>query len=58
LPTTETVTVTVAAKTAVTDVLELTVTVQVPVPEHAPCQPVNTAPEPAVAVNITVVPDA
>jgi hypothetical protein len=56
LPLTETASEAAATKTAVTDVLELTVTVHVPVPVHAPCQPVNSAPEPAVAVSVTLVP--
>ncbi len=32
------------------------VTLQLPVPEHAPVQPVNVEPEVAVAVSVTLVP--
>ena len=45
-----------AAKTAVTDWAEFIVTLQVPVPEHPPLQPVNVDPPLGVAVNVTAVP--
>jgi len=43
-------------KVAVTETLELRVTVQVPVPEHPPLQPENTEPLAAAAVRVTLVP--
>jgi hypothetical protein len=45
-------------KVAVTDVAALTVTMQVPVPVHAPDHPANVDPELAVAANVTEVPVA
>jgi hypothetical protein len=57
LPVTDTVNVgRTAANTAVTDLSESIVTVQVPVPVHAPCQPVKAAPELGFAVSVTMVP--
>jgi len=41
---------------AVTDLAASTVTVQAPVPLHAPLQPVKLDPEAAVAVSVTDVP--
>jgi hypothetical protein len=41
---------------AVTDCAEFIVTVHVLPPQSAPLQPSNVEPEPAVAVNVTVVP--
>ena len=41
---------------AVTVVAALTVTVQVPVPEHAPLQPANVEPPAGVAVRVSAVP--
>lgn len=41
---------------AVTALFALIVTVHVPVPEHAPLQPVNTDPAAALACNVTCVP--
>src|SRR6185436_8235767 len=43
-------------KVAVTEVAVLTVTAQVPVPEHAPLQPANDEPAAGVAVSVLVVP--
>ena len=43
---------------AVTDLATLIVTLQTPVPEHGPDQPVNFEPAEAVAVNTTLVPYA
>jgi len=40
----------------VTDWLEFMVTLQAPVPEQAPDQPVNAEPEVGVAVSVTAVP--
>ena len=48
----------VVAKDAVTDSAPVIVTVQVPVPEHAPDQPVKVDPLAANAVRVTDVPDA
>jgi hypothetical protein len=47
-----------AVKVAVTDFAEVIVTVQVPVPVHAPDQPVKVDPVVAAAVKVTDVPDA
>ena len=44
-------------KVAVTLVAAVIETVQVPVPLQAPDQPVKAEPEPAAAVNVTLVPD-
>ena len=46
-----------SAKVAVTEVAALTVTVQLPVPEHAPLQPVKVEPAAGVAVSVTEAPD-
>jgi hypothetical protein len=43
-------------KVAVTDCALLRLTVQAPVPEHAPDHPENVLPDAGVAVSITVVP--
>jgi hypothetical protein len=43
---------------AVTDFAAFIVTTQAPVPVHAPCQPVKTAPRRAAAVSVTTVPRA
>src|SRR6185295_17478497 len=43
-------------KFAVTEVAALIVTAHVPVPVHAPLQPVNVAPAAGVAVSVTAVP--
>jgi hypothetical protein len=43
---------------AVTDLAAVIATAQVVVPVQAPDQPVNTLVDPAVAVNVTLVPDA
>jgi len=45
-------------KDAVTDVVAFIVTVQVPVPEHAPDQPEKVDPLAADAVKVTDAPDA
>ena len=45
-----------ASKLAPTDVAPSTVTVHVPVPEHAPVHPTKIEPGEAVAVSVTVVP--
>ena len=45
-------------KTALTDFAALIVTEQDPAPLHAPLQFENTAPEPGVAVSVTVAPEA
>jgi hypothetical protein len=45
-----------APNVAVTDVSSLTVTVQVPVPEHAPPHPSKLEPEAGFALSVTVVP--
>ena len=45
-------------KVAVTDVAAVIVTVQVPVPEHAPDQPEKVDPLAAEAVKVTDIPDA
>ena len=47
----------VASKVAVTEVFELTVTAQDPVPEQAPDQPAKFEPEAAEAVSVIEVPD-
>ena len=48
----------VASKLAVTDVLDVSVMVQIPVPEQPPpLHPVNVELESAVAVSVTTVPD-
>src|SRR5687768_14730008 len=57
-PATATDTVKVCAKFAVTDVLEVTVTTHVPVPEQPFDQPVKTEPAFAVAVSVTCVPSS
>jgi hypothetical protein len=44
-------------KVAVTLRAELIVTVQVPVPLHAPLQPANVEPDAAAGVRVTAVPD-
>jgi hypothetical protein len=44
------------AKVAVTELAAFIVTVHVPVPVHAPLQPVNVAPAAGVAVSVTAVP--
>ena len=46
----------VARKRACTDWARSSVTVQGPVPPHAPLQPVNSDPPPAVAISLTLVP--
>ena len=47
-----------AVKVAVTEVLPVTVTLQVPVPEQPPpLQPEKTEPAPAEAVSVTLVPE-
>ena len=46
----------ICVKVAVTLLLASTVTVQMPVPLHAPLQPVNAEPPAAVAVSVTIVP--
>jgi len=43
-------------KVAVTDLAELMLTTQLPVPVHAPLQPAKVEPEAAVAVSVTEVP--
>jgi hypothetical protein len=43
------------AKLALTDLAALIVTLQTPVPEHAPDQPTNLEPADGVAVNMTLV---
>ena len=43
-------------KVAVTEVADFRLTVHVPVPVHAPDQPVNVEPDLAVAVSLTDVP--
>ena len=45
-----------SAKLAVTDLAALIVTLQTPVPEHAPDQPTNFEPTDGVAVNVTLAP--
>jgi hypothetical protein len=47
-----------AANVAVTDLAADIVTVQVPVPEQAPDQPVNMEPLAGAAVSVTLVPEA
>jgi len=44
-------------KVAVTDWLEFMVTLQAPVPEHAPPHPAKVEPELGVAVSCTAVPE-
>ena len=46
----------IAVKVAVTLCAEVRLTVQVPVPEHAPLQPVKVEPDAAAAVRVTDVP--
>ena len=46
------------AKVAVTDLAALIVTVQTPVPEHAPDQPTNLEPAAGLAVSVTLAPYA
>ena len=43
-------------KLALADCAEFIVTLQPPVPLHAPPQPENAAPEPGVSLSVTVVP--
>jgi len=43
---------------AVTALLEVSDTLQVPVPEQAPLHPLKTFPDPGVAARLTDVPDA
>lgn len=47
-----------AAKVAVTEAAEFSVTSQLPVPEHAPLQPLNSDVASGVAASVTVVPGA
>jgi hypothetical protein len=44
-----------AVKVAVTDWAAVIVTLQLPVPEHAPPQPLKVEPEAAAAVRVTAV---